>query len=156
MIHHDRLAATMKGDFVLFIIGMRINKPFMIHKWLPFFIAMPKMLKALKKHPELGFLHSEMWFSRTILVVQYWNSMEQLLEYAHSKQSEHLSVWYDFNTQVGTNGSVGIWHETYQITAGNYENIYVNMPSFGLGKAGTLYAISEGKQSAQERLKTNV
>jgi hypothetical protein len=39
---------------------------------------------------------------------------------------------------VGTDGSVGIWHETYKVAAGDYENIYVNMPLFGLGKAGTV------------------
>jgi len=36
-----------------------------------------------------------------------------------------------------------IWHETYAIqdgakVTGAYENIYINMPAFGLGKAGIL------------------
>jgi hypothetical protein len=33
---------------------------------------------------------------------------------------------------------VGIWHETYEIAPGQYENVYVNMPKFGLGKVGEL------------------
>ena len=30
--------------------------------------------------------------------------------------------------KVGTNGGVGVWHETYIIDKGQYENIYANMP----------------------------
>jgi hypothetical protein len=29
-----RVAADFDGDFVVFLIGMRINKPLKIHKWL--------------------------------------------------------------------------------------------------------------------------
>ncbi len=38
---------------------------------------MPRMLKELSPQPDLGFLHAEMWFSRTIIVVQYWRSFNQ-------------------------------------------------------------------------------
>ena len=44
----------------------------------------------------------------------------------------------NFNKRVGTNGDVGIWHETYRSRSGDYENVYVNMPRFGLGKVGTM------------------
>ena len=100
--------------------------------------AMPRMIKELSRQPELGFIHAEAWFSRTIILVQYWRSMEQLLAYAKSKESAHLPAWQAFNKSVGTGGSVGIWHETYMVSPGTYENVYVNMPAFGLGKAGTL------------------
>jgi len=29
---------------------------------------------------------------------------------------------------IGSGGDVGIWHETYQIAADQYESIYNNMP----------------------------
>ena len=32
MIHKKRLTASLDGDFVVFLIGMRINKPWQIHK----------------------------------------------------------------------------------------------------------------------------
>ena len=35
-------------------------------------------------------------------------------------------------------GTVGIWHETYRVHQGDYENVYVNMPAFGVGKVGQL------------------
>ena len=152
MIRPERLTATLDGDFVVFLIGMRINSPLKIHKWLPVARAMPRMIKELYRKPELGFLHAESWFSRTIVIVQYWRSMEQLLSYAKSRESEHLPAWQAFNKAVGTDGTVGIWHETYAASPGSYENVYVNMPPFGLGKAGTLQAASGGRQSAAGRL----
>ena len=150
--HRERLTATLGGDFAVFLIGMRINRPLMIHKWLPVVNAMPRMLKELYRHPELGFIHAESWFSRTVILVQYWRSMEQLLAYAANKRGEHLPAWRAFNRAVGTDGSVGIWHETYAVSAGRYENIYINMPAFGLGKAGTLQPATGGRESAASRL----
>jgi hypothetical protein len=153
IINRERLTATLDGDFVVFLIGMRINSPLKVHKWLPVASAMPRMITELSRQPELGFIHAEMWFSRTMILVQYWRSMEQLLAYATNKQAQHLPAWKAFNKSVGTDGSVGIWHETYSAAAGTYENIYVNMPAFGLGKAGTLQAASGRRHSAADRLR---
>ena len=153
MIRRERLTANLDGDFVVFLIGMRINQPLKIHKWWPVAAAMPRMLNELTRHPELGFIHAESWFSRTIILVQYWRSMEQLLAYARSKESTHLPAWQAFNKAIGTDGSVGIWHETYAVSPGSYENVYVNMPAFGLGRAGTLQSATGGLQSATARIK---
>ncbi|SEK09069.1 protein of unknown function [Variovorax sp. OK605] len=153
MIRKERLTAKLEGDFVVFLIGMRINQPLKVHKWLPVAAAMPRMLKELYRQPERGLLHAEFWFSRTIVVLQYWRSMEQLLAYAKDKEAEHLPAWRAFNKSVGTDGSVGIWHETYAVSPGTYENIYVNMPPFGLGRAGTAQSVVEANRSAAARLK---
>jgi hypothetical protein len=155
MIRSERLTASLDGDFVVFLIGMRINQPLKPHRWLPVAAAMPRMLKELYRQPELGFLHAEMWFSRTIILLQYWRSMDQLLAYARNKEAAHLPAWQAFNRAIGTDGSVGIWHETYAASAGSYENIYVNMPPFGLGQFGTMRPASGGRQSAAARLAAN-
>ena len=55
MIYQDRMTAKMEGDFVVFLIGMRINNWLAIHRWLPVFLAMGKMLPELYKNPSLGF-----------------------------------------------------------------------------------------------------
>lgn len=34
-IHKERMTVKIEGDFVVFLIGMRINKPWKLHKWLP-------------------------------------------------------------------------------------------------------------------------
>jgi Monooxygenase af470-like len=35
-----RMTAEVDGDFVVFMIGMRINKPWKLHKWIPVMRAM--------------------------------------------------------------------------------------------------------------------
>ena len=152
MIRAERLTAELEGDFVVFLIGMRINAPWKVHRWLPVVRAMPRMITELHRQPELGFLHAEMWFARTTIMVQYWRSMEQLLAYAKSRTAQHLPAWQAFNRSIGTDGSVGIWHETYAATPGSYENVYVNMPAFGLGRAGTLRAAAGDRKTAAGRL----
>jgi len=43
-------------EIVVFIIGMRINKPWKVRTWWPVFAAMPRMLSYLSDHPEKGLL----------------------------------------------------------------------------------------------------
>ena len=152
MVNAQRLTASLEGGFVVFLIGMRVNQPLRIHKWLPVVAAMTRMIRELTEQPDLGLLHAEMWTSRTSIMVQYWRSMEHLLAYAKNKDARHLPAWRAFNKAVGTNGSVGIWHETYAAAPGTYETFYGNMPAFGLGKAGRLEPAVGGRQSASGRL----
>lgn len=154
MIHTDRLTAHLDGEFVVFLIGMRINRLWKIHKWLPVAQAMPRMIKELLSKPNSGLLGYEMWLGRTIIMVQYWRSTEQLMSYAKNLDAEHFPAWKAFNKAVGTNGDVGIWHETYVVSPGNSESIYVNMPAFGLGKAGTLLSATGNRESANDRLRS--
>jgi hypothetical protein len=151
-INNARLFSKMESDFVVFMIGMRINNLWKIHKWLPVIRAMPRMLKELFKKPEFGFMHAEYWFGRTTIMVQYWRSFEQLEAYAKNKTSQHMPAWREFNLKIRSSGAVGIWHETYKISQGNYENIYVNMPVFGLGKAGNLKNVSDKYENAVQRI----
>ena len=44
---HGKVKANLDGDFVIFMLGMRFNKIWAIHKWFPVLRAMPKMLKEL-------------------------------------------------------------------------------------------------------------
>lgn len=148
----DRMTADVEGEFVVFLIGLRINKIWKIHKWLPVVLAMPKMLKELYQYPELGFISQESWFGRTTVMVQYWSSFEQLEEYAKSKTSNHLPAWTEFNKKVGSNGDVGIWHETYRCQKGLYESVYNNMPRFGLAKVGEHIPAKGKLKGAKERM----
>lgn len=69
-----------------------------------------------------------------------------------SRSHNHLPAWKRFNTTVGTNGDVGIWHETYRVRPGDYECVYVNMPPFGLGSVGALVPATGARESARKRL----
>jgi hypothetical protein len=148
-----RMTATMDKPFVVFLIGMRFNKPWKFWRWWQVTQAMPRMLQELYTHKELGFLGAHAWFGRTVIVLQYWNSYEQLEAYATMRDRAHLPAWHAFNKAVGSNGDVGIWHETYLSAPGQYENIYNNMPPFGLGAVGALAPVSGKRERAGERLK---
>ena len=152
MIHKERMTARIEGDFVLFLIGMRFNQPWKVHKWLPVVSSMGRMLRELQSRPELGLLHQDIWVARTIMQVQYWRSMDHLLDYAKNRDSQHLPAWRAFNKAINNNGSVGIWHETYAVSEGSYENIYANMPPFGMGLAGTLEPVRGKRETAAGRL----
>jgi len=117
----ERMTAELDDEFVVFLIGMRINHWWKIHKWLPVSMAMPKMLKELYANPELGFISQESWFGRTTLMVQYWKSFEHLEAYAKNRKGTHLPEWVKFNKKIGHNGDVGIWHETYLIKKGCHD-----------------------------------
>lgn len=138
-IKEGRWIAEVEGEFVVFLIGMRINRLWKIWAWLPVFLAMPKMLIELFSKPELGLLSARTHFGlRNTMVVQYWRSYDQLHAYATDRTLAHLPAWKAFNQQVAKNGDVGIWHETYTVRPGDSRNIYGNMPAYGLGLAGAL------------------
>jgi hypothetical protein len=149
-----RRMGRVEGEFVVFLIGMRVNRWWKILQWLRVAMAMPRMLRELGEHPELGFLGAESWFGRTTVMVSYWKSMEHLLAYAKSRTAQHLPAWRAFNKQIGTNGDVGIWHETYRSRPGDYESVYVNMPSFGLARAGASLDASGKLAEAQVRIES--
>jgi hypothetical protein len=145
------MTVDMDDDFVVFLIGMRINRPWKVHKWLPVFRSMPRMLRELSKHPELGLLGFR--FHPPSMVVQYWRSYEDLEAYARSPDHEHLPAWRDFNRRVkASSGDVGIWHETYRVRRSDYEAVYVSMPPYGLGKVGRLVRVGADTESARDRI----
>src|SRR6516225_6210902 len=93
MIIPKRITARMNQSFCVFLIGMRINRAWKLAKWLPVFFAMPRMLDELRRRPELGFLGGHLWFGRTTLVLQYWQSFEALTSYASQADLAHLPAW---------------------------------------------------------------
>jgi hypothetical protein len=148
----DRMCAQVEGEVVVFMIGMRFNKLWKIHKWLPVFLAMPRMLRELEQNPDLGLLGRHVWVGRTVIVLQYWRSLDQLYAYAKNRNQAHLPAWAAFNRAIGKSGDVGVWHETYRTREGDYETIYANMPLFGLAKATKAVSATGRKESASGRI----
>jgi hypothetical protein len=132
-----RYRASSDGDFVVFLIGMRVNRPLRVKSWWPVFVAMPRMIKELEADPSSGFLGASRGLMSTgPTLIQYWRSFEDLERYARDPDQEHLPAWREFNQRIRDNGDVGIWHETFRVRAGEYESIYGNMPRVGLAQAG--------------------
>ncbi|HEX7454301.1 MAG TPA: DUF4188 domain-containing protein, partial [Polyangiaceae bacterium] len=99
--HNQRMMSAAEGDVVVFLIGMRVNRWWKPWQWLRTALAMPRMLRELEAHPELGLLGSEAWFGRTTIMVSYWRSMDHLLDYAKLRSAEHLPAWRAFNQRIG-------------------------------------------------------
>ncbi len=151
-VNAGRFTADIEGDFVVFIIGMRINKLWKIHKWLPVAMAMPRMLRHLDKNQEglLGYRYAGL--GRAPTLIQYWRSFDALEKFSKNPDAPHLEPWRSFVRAVGSSGDVGIWHETYRVRAGEYEAVYGNMPVVGLAAATQLVPVGKKGQSAAYRI----
>src|SRR3954463_3600148 len=75
---NQRMTAKLEGDFVVFLIGMRINRLWKLHKWIPVASAMPKMIKELSQKPESGFLGFQILGGIPPVIVQYCNHLNIL------------------------------------------------------------------------------
>jgi hypothetical protein len=152
-IFPGRFTAKHAEPFVVFLIGMRVNKLFALRSWIQVARAMPPMITELKRNPELGLLHAEfVFYWRGVASLQYWRSFEHLHAYAHARDAAHLPAWAEFNRRIGGNGTVGIWHETYLVAGGQFECIYANMPRFGLAKAAEHVPVTGRLDSARRRI----
>lgn len=155
-VYPGRYTAETTQPFVVFLIGMRVNQPWQVRKWMSVASAMPPMLKSLYTNAEeKGFLGAEQFFRLfplTTMMVSYWRSFEDLERFARSPEDPHLAAWQTFMQQVGKDGSVGIFHETYQIQPGQYECIYGNMPAFGLAAATQHVPIVQKTDRACDRM----
>jgi hypothetical protein len=148
-----KMTADIDGEFVVFLIGMRINTWWKVHRWLPVARAMGPMLRLLHQRPELGLLGSHTWIGpRGPMVVQYWRSVAHLESFARDPSLPHHPAWRAFHRAVGSGGDVGIWHETYVVPPGGWETFYGNMPRFGLATAGHHLPVgAKGETAAQRR-----
>lgn len=147
-----RWTAEIEGDFVVFMIGARLNSKLHALRSLGDLggrKGMNHMLKYLMNHPEKGLLGYE---TMGFTIVQYWRSFDHLEAFAKDSEDPHLEAWRNYWRRVGKSARTGIWHETFLVRDGEYEAIYGNMPARGLGKASKLVPLAESV-SARQRLK---
>jgi hypothetical protein len=124
-IHLGRFTAQIEGDFVVFLVGMRINRLWAFRKWMPVASAMRPMVEHLLKNKHLGLLHAEMYlYWRGAALVQYWRSFEQLEHYARDSS----------------------------LQANQFECVYGNMPRMGLAAAGSHVPATGRRETAKRRL----
>ncbi len=153
-INIGRQSTDPEAEAIVFMLGMRMNRLRSIGQIARTGMAMGRMLTELFRSGDLGLLSARTFVSgRDVMVVQYWRSAEELQAYARASDHQHLPAWKAFNKAVRDSADVGIWHETYRVSPGMYEAIYVNMPSFGLaGATGGPQIIGAGRHSAAARL----
>ncbi|MFG2783158.1 DUF4188 domain-containing protein [Streptomyces prunicolor] len=153
---NGRTTAAAEGEVVVLLIGMRINRFWAVHHWVPVFLAMPRMLRELGKDKSRGLLgHVLLTASpRTYYVVQYWESKERLYAYASSPDMFHHRAWAIINRKEKAGkvrGHVGLWHESYVVPEGSYEAIYADMPAFGLAAAHGQVPVEQRGRRAKDR-----
>jgi hypothetical protein len=154
-VRRGRWTADIEGDFVVFIIGARLNsKRHVIQavRDLGGRRGMGHMLKYLSEHPDKGLLG---YSSAGTTTIQYWRSFEHLEAFAKDTDDPHLDVWRSYWKRVGSSGRTGIWHETFLVRAGEYEAIYANMPPRGLGAAAELVPVAQSA-TARQRIKAKL
>jgi hypothetical protein len=152
-IHRGRFTAAHDGEIVVFLIGMRVNKPWKVRAWWPVFTAMPSMLKELSQDPDSGLLGVRYFFGpRNATLVQYWESAEKLQGFAGDPARGHRPAWLAYFRDSFADGAVGIWHETYVVPAGAHETIYGNMPEIGLGAVRGVVPVARRGETASARL----
>ena len=152
-IFPGRWTGRSAEPFVVLLIGFRINNFWALRKWWSVGTAMPPMIRELRENPAAGLLGSETFlYWRGVVLAQYWRSFDDLHEFARVKGGLHATAWGAFNKAIGSDGSVGIWHETYLIEPGGYEAVYGNMPRFGLAAAVDHVPATGGLETARQRL----
>jgi len=151
----ESVTADHDADVVVFLIGMRINRWRSVRFWAPVLLAFLPMIRELLREPSSGCRSIKTyWSGRTILTVQYWDSAEHVINYAHNPQARHRPAWRAFNRNAAKTTAVGIYHETYSVQSGNYETIYRAMPPTGLAAATDSVApVARRGVTARARLK---
>jgi fumigallin biosynthesis monooxygenase-like protein len=153
-IRQGRWTANVEGDFVVFIIGARLQRSHPLRSLRDlgeFKRGMRAMLTYLSERPEKGLLgYQGSGLSTTI--IQYWRSFELLESFAQDDDDPHLATWRAYWKRVGRSTRTGIWHETFLVRAGEYEAIYGNMPPYGLARATELAPVRSGV-GARQRLR---
>jgi len=148
----ERFTADVDGEIVVFMIGLRLNKFWKLHRWVPMAREMGPMLRSLARDPSKGLLgYRQTVGLRNVTFLQYWRSLDHLMRFAHDPGDEHRPAWKRFN-QAAENDAVGLWHETYRVPAGSYEVVYANMPPYGLAAATAPTPVGRRGDSARERL----
>ena len=152
-----RFTARAPSDATaVFLIGLRINTFRGLARSRPVITAMPRMLTFLAQHPDSGLLSFGNWLGRTTMLVSYWRTAQDVQRFASDPQAPHAAAWREFNARIGSGRDIGVWHELYTVTPGNFEGVYVNMPAFGMAAAGEHLPVGDGMRTSRQRMAARV
>ena len=147
----QRMMAEIEGDFAVFLIGMRLNRPWRVDRWAPLAVSMIRLLKDLRQAEEPGFMGAVLGLPVSVV---YWRSYEELEAWALRPKGSHWRAMAAFGKSgAESRGDIGFWHETYLVRQGEYEAVYSGMPPFGLGAASRLVPVTADRASARQRLR---
>ena len=88
-------------------------------------------------------------------------SYDHLAAFARDGMAQHLGTWMAWDAKARAFKGrevpgVGIYHESYLVSAGSYEAIYRNMPPMGLAKVGRIVSVSAAGPGVCVRVRARV
>lgn len=128
-----------KGSLVVFHLGIQSNHPLGV--FAPHMLEISNKFLAiqqdlLRRKDEFGLLAVQNWrgsergTNNTTLMKYFFKDVEGIQKLAH--EPLHKEIWSYYNKNQP--GHVGIFHETFIIPDGGYENVYVNCHPILLGR----------------------
>lgn len=69
---------------------------------------------------------------QTTVFLSYWKTLDGLREFAHAETHMKGQLWWERGA-MDAFPHIGIMHETYQVPAGSWENVFHNYRPFGIG-----------------------
>ncbi|GAB3135956.1 DUF4188 domain-containing protein [Tsukamurella serpentis] len=159
-MQHDKRTDTHDGEMVVFLLGMSPRRTWRLDQSIFVGRALLGMRRELERDRRrgaaLGYLGGfNALTPRGPMLVQYWRSYDDLESYSHATDLRHRPAWLRFYsiTHAAGRSRVGLWHETYRVSAGAHESIYADLPApVGLGSAVGTQPIGGRGVSSRERL----
>ncbi len=154
---------THEGEIVVFMLGMKVLRPWRIDQWGFVFVSMLRMMTEIETNRrrakgqggDLGYLGGFTTVGiNGPVTTQYWRSSDDLIRYAHAEDRVHRGAWLTLYRLAhrASKAGVGLWHETYVVPQGQHETIYGNMKPIGLGKLVGSIPLNEKSRTASDRL----
>ncbi|QIM20404.1 DUF4188 domain-containing protein [Phycicoccus sp. HDW14] len=159
----DRVTHAYDGPLTVFLIGLRVHKPWKWRIVQQAGAAMPRMITELERNKaaaargeeeSLGYLGSRSTVHlMATTMIQYWSSTEQLYAYANAADHTHRPAWTEFYKVAKDDPSaVTIWHETYSLADHGAESIYSGPKPFGLASVAGVIPVRRRGESARQRM----
>lgn len=165
----DRRTHAYDGSLALFLIGLRVHKPWRVGIIGSAVRAMPRMIAELERNKaernrlaavrgedeSLGYLGSRFTVDLTgVTSIQWWRSAEDIYAYANSARQEHRPAWLEFYRVAKADPeAVTIWHETYEIAPQGAESVYAGPRPFGLAALAGTVPVGRRGETARVRMR---
>ncbi len=159
----DRVTHAYDGPLAVFLIGLRVHKPWRLSVVRSAAAAMPRMVAELEANKaaaergeveHLGYLGSRSTVHLTgTTMIQWWRSVEDVYAYANAPAHAHRPAWLDFYRAARRDPSaVTIWHETYRVEPQGSESVYAGPRPFGLADLAGTVPVGRRGETARERI----
>lgn len=126
---------------VAFIMGMPINRWWMVHRCLSRSLAMTSRAREFVQQPKPGRLGSAAWLRRIAAVIKDCWLLEAFATYFTARDFSKVSVWAGFSRKTGNDDTIGNYGEPSRMVPGWFEDLFANMPALLTGSCTILTGV---------------